>query len=359
MQIARPAADVDFAREKPEVVRGLWHSHAPVNFAALKLVVERSIGTPLQKRLMWPRMRKAVERHGIESLTPQFRYSYCCARLSLGDFSDYWGWEFRQHGDPESSDWAAQLYWNETWLPKWGGGYVPRLLVLGEQGVGDAIFYASILPEAMIRAGHVVFETEKRLHTLLERSLPGLECDVEHPFEERRPGDAFIPAADLMRMFRRRRADFPCKPYLRPDPRRMAEFDAFKGRTGLAWSGRQGRIEPLAFGIAHPVSLQWNESHECAEQPALDLKDDIEGVVALCALLEKVVAVPSSAHHFAGAAGTKTEIIVAPEGTGEVNQLKFDHSVLMDPIGDGVGRLPWYPDATVYRDLETWRRHAA
>lgn len=337
---------LNFNNKKPELARGVARHQGPVNWAALNYVVDTADGSMLGKRLMKARFLKAIRKHGIESLTPEFRYHYCTARLALGDFSDYWGWEFRGYKDAdEGGSWAAAMYWDETWLPKWGGGYVDRLLVLGEQGVGDAVFFASILPEAMTRVKTVVYECDDRLHTLLERSLPGLVCDKERPFEERRPGDAYIPAAELMRMFRRDRKHFPGKPYLRPDSARVAEFERFAGRDGVAWDARQGSIDPLKLGLPHPVSLQYKTFHSEIEQPPVDLWADIEGIVALCSVLNRVVTVPTSVHHFAGALGKRVEII-RPETDAARNQVKWDAMP---------GPLPWYPNAHVYDDIAAWK----
>jgi len=297
-------------------------------------------------------LKKLIEKHGVGIMSPTMRYSYCSARLYLGDFSDWWGWEFRgMFSDGPERTWAADLYWSETWLPKWGGGFVERLLVLGEQGIGDQVFYASCLPDVLSRVGQVVFECDPRLHKLFERSFPGLRCEAERPFEDRRTDwrpSAYIPAADMLRV-RKKRADFPGRAYLVPD--RRGELDVYRGRTGIGWAGRQGRLLPLELGLAHPVSLQWNETHPDIEVPPLDLKDDIDGVVALCSVLERVVCVPSSIHHFAGALGAKTEIIVPPYGSGEMKtQLPFDYSTAYG------GKLPWYPNAQVYKSLDHWKR---
>ena len=341
-------ASIDFARGAPEAVRRVARSQKPVNWDALSLVVERSTGTALQKSQMKRKFFKAVREHGIEALTPQFRYSYCCARLATGDFSDYFGWEFRD-------EWAARLYWDETWLPKWGGGRVRRLLVVGEQGLGDMVFYASIFPEAILRCGEVVFECDPRLHSLFLRSFPTAIFRPERPFEDRREDygeiDAFIPAADLMRMFRRKRTDFPALPYLKPDPIRVSELEKYRGRTAVAWRGRQGLIEPMKLGLENMVSVQYKDSHREIEQPPIDLWHDIEGLAALLSVCERLVTVPQSAHHVAGALGKRVDII-CPELPGEItNQVQWDYSALL-------GRLPWYARVNVYHDVADWKRRS-
>ena len=339
----------DFTRVTPEQVRGV-KTGRPVNWAAMELMIRTTDGTELQKSLMRRRLFKAIKQNGIESLTPQFRVHYCSARIALGDYSDYWGWEFRSGTLPGSEDWSAHLFWDETWMPKWGGGNVNRLLVLGEQGVGDAIFHASMLPEALVRANEVIFETEERLHGVFERSYPRLKCRPERDFEDRRadygPIDSFIPAGDLMRMFRRSHNHFPRKPYLKPNPVRVAEMRGYKDKVAVSWMGRQGSLDPMELGFepSEIVSVQYGASHDKIPEPPIDLKNDIDGVLAVLAVCRELVTVPTSVHHMAGSIGKKTSII-HPTIEGEGNQIKWD--VVPGPS-------PFYPNVTVYRTVEEW-----
>lgn len=315
-------------------------------------MIRTTDGSPLQKQLFGQRLKKAVKKNGIEALTPQFRFHYCSARIALGDYSDYWGWEFRSGLNEGSEDWSAHLYWDETWMPKWGGGNVNRLLVLGEQGVGDAIFHASLLPECLVRANEVIFETEDRLHSLFARSFgKRLLCRPERPFEDRRRDygeiDAFIPAGDLMRMFRRSRSHFPRKPYLKPDEARVEEMRGYEGKVAVSWKGRQGSLDPVALGFepSEILSVQYGESHADIPEPPIDLRNDIEGVVAILSVCRELVTVPTSVHHMAGSIGKKTSII-HPTIAGEGNQIKWD--VMPGPS-------PFYGSVTVYRTMDEWK----
>jgi hypothetical protein len=231
-------------------------------------------------------------------------------------------------------------------MPKWGGGYVDKLLVMGEQGIGDEIFWASMLPECLIRAKQVIYECDPRLHSLLERSLPGLKCEAPKPFETERGVTAFIPAAELMRMFRRHPSHFPKKPYIKPDEKRVAEFERYIGRTGIAWKGRQGKLDRNDFAIDMPVSLQYGDSED-VEKPPINLKDDIEGLVALCSVLDKVITVPQSVLHFAGSQGVQVEVVIPPDNGEEINQIRWDVAL---------GKSRFYPNVEVFKDLETWKR---
>ena len=341
---------IDFERQKPELVRGLGPYRGKINWDALELVVQTTEGSPLEKQFFRKGFLKAIKQHGLSALVPKFRYHYACAKLALGDFSDYWGWEFRDNAQ-------AHMFWEETWLPKWGGGYCERLLIIPEQGIGDQIFFASIIPEAMVRCKEVIYECDDRLHTLLERSFRGLKCRTELNFEDRResygPIDAFIPAADLMRMFRRDIKHFPGKPYLKPDPARVAEFEKFRGRVGVAWKGRQGSFDPMSLGLENPVSVQYKEFHREIEQAPLDLWADIEGIVALCSVLSRVVTAPQSVLHFAGAVGTRVECI-EPSVQGDSGQVIWDRVLRWNDA-----KAPWYAKAYFFRDIEDWRANAA
>lgn len=353
-------AEIDFTRMQPEAVRGVQRRDRPVNWEALGVAIENTLQaghagqiSHLKLGRMKRQWLKAVRERGIEALAGPLRYNYCKARLWMGDFSDYWGWEFRDFGS-NGEGMMAHVYWEETWLPKWGGGNCRRLLVIGEQGIGDAVFIASLLPEAMVRCQEVIFECDDRLHTLLERSLPGLKCRSERGFEDRREEygqiDAFIPSFELMRMFRRSRESFPGLPYLKPDPKRVVELEKYAGRVGVSWKARQGEIDPLALGLRHPISLQYKHFNREIEQPGIDLWHDIEGIVALCSVLERVVTVPTSVHHMAGALGKRTEIVVPDsQPMDAINLSPWDYSLAYG------GKLPWYRDAQVFRNLKEWR----
>lgn len=348
---------IDFTKEKPERVRGLAPYRGKVNWDALELVVQTTEGTNAEKDFFRPKFFKAIKKNGPEAMTPWFRYHYVCARLALGDFSDYWGWEFRDLTPDGGGEFAARLYWEETWLAKWGGGGVNRLLILPEQGIGDQIFFASIIPEAMVRCKEVIFECDDRLHTLLERSLKGLKCRPERPFEDRRADygeiDAFIPAADLMRMFRRDIRHFPGKPYLKPDPARVAEFEKFRGREGVAWWGRQGSLDPLGLGLENPISVQYKHFSREIEHAPIDLWSDIEGIVALCSVLSRVVTAPQSVLHFAGAQGVRTEVI-EPEIAGEAGQVVWDRVHRYNG-----GKTPWYSNTQCFASVAEWKKREA
>lgn len=269
----------------------------------------------------------------------------------LGDYSDWSGWEYR---DP----WAATLWhWRDTKpypIPPWNGGRTEKLYVIGEQGIGDEVFFASCIPEATKRA-NVVFECQPRLESIFQRSF-GVETvssDIKGSTRFKRDlpegVTAWVPLADLPRMFRTRVDHFPGTPYLKPDPFQVARFEAYRGRQGISWRGAQGSIHEI---MKLPgVSLQYDRSwDEDVEEPDLDLRNDVEGLLGLLANLSRVVTVSTSVAHFAAASGIETHVVIADPTTGvRGNLFPFKW------VCGNSGRTPWYGCARSYKDMRDYR----
>jgi hypothetical protein len=305
-------------------------------------MIDHSEGSRFQKEWLKKRFKKLWSKGQLQqSLTPQWKYRLACARLYLRDYSDYSGWEWR-----DEEGWSSDLYYKEFETPKWGGGFVNKLVVVGEQGLGDQIMFSSILPECRIRVKEVIYECDPRLHSLLQRSL-GVVCRDIRTSGISEDCEAYIPAAELMRMFRRDSKHFPRKTFLKPDPERIRKLEPFRNATGVSWKGRQGSIEPEK--LPPGVNLQYDGTHEKFLESGIDLKNDIEGLVALCSVLKKVVCVPTSVMHLAGGVGTQVEVI-EPEILGKINQLRWD-----SPPGDSA----WYPDVFVFKTLDEWKRDSS
>lgn len=291
-------------------------------------------------------IRKKGDAEVYKGFSDKVKYNLCCSRILQRNLSDWNGWEWRD-------EWAADMRFGKKTIPFWDGSYVDKLIILGEQGVGDEVMFASIIPEAMIRCKEVTYLCDERLIPVIERSFKIKTMPRYAEYDNALDGfDAYIPAGDLLPMFRKRDGDFPRKPFLKIDHKRVAEFEKYRGRTGISWKGRHGYIDPLELGIENPISLQYNEQHPDIETPDIDLKNDLEGVFALCSVLDKVVCVPTSIFHFAAAIGVPTEIIIAPPETeAEVDKVidELDWHV-------PTGRSPWYRDSCVYASVKEWKK---
>ncbi|HLZ76054.1 MAG TPA: tetratricopeptide repeat protein [Phenylobacterium sp.] len=253
-----------------------------------------------------------------------------------------------------------------------------RLLIVAEQGLGDELMFASVLPdvtEALGPEGALSLAVDPRLVSLFSRSFPAAQVsahatgrlgprnlrsapDVAAP----RGVDLWAPMGSLPRRFRPSLRDFPAAHgYLRPDPRRVAHWRAWLGdgpaAVGVTWrSGklagdRRRQYPPLSLwapllrtpGLRF-VNLQYGDcADELAdlaaragtpilEPPGLDLRDDLEGLAALTVALDLTLVVSNATAALAGACGAPLAVIGGPANWTRL----------------GTDAYPWYPQAQAF-----------
>lgn len=116
-----------------------------------------------------------------------------------------------------------------------------RVIVWGDQGIGDEIMAASCIPDLMREAKSVVFDCHPRLIRLFEQSF-GIECygtrktqQVEWIHDT--PADYSVAITSLLTKYRSN-GQFPKTPYIKaekwPQPGAWHNSNL---RVGLAWSG--------------------------------------------------------------------------------------------------------------------------
>jgi hypothetical protein len=107
-------------------------------------------------------------------------------------------------------------------LPEWDGTPGKKVLIYGEQGIGDEIMFASMLPDAMRDCREVILDCHPRLVSLFEKNF-GVKCygTRKEPGAEwlaaEKP-DAMIAIGSLGKFYRRTRASFPGTSYLKAEP---------------------------------------------------------------------------------------------------------------------------------------------
>ncbi len=242
-------------------------------------------------------------------------------------------------------------------LTKWDGVSLKRtrLLITAEQGVGDQVMFASIIPELAARAasddGSVILECEPRLVSLFSRSFPGVTV---HPSDLQTKGgvthsrydwlkaaggaNAAIELGSLPKLMRSSMESFPSPhSFLKPDALECARWGGFlasAGRgpfIGVCW--RSGKMTghralqyaPLeawaAFLAKLPgtlVSVQYDAASEEVEAlerkcgrtifvpPALDQKQELDRTAAMLSSLDTVVTAPTAVSWLAAGAGVDT-----------------------------------------------------
>jgi ADP-heptose:LPS heptosyltransferase len=234
-------------------------------------------------------------------------------------------------------------------LPRWSGEALDGpLLISGEQGLGDQILYASMLPDALARTPQITVEVEPRLIPLFNRSFPQVNAVAR---EEGRlyggPAVAQLPIASLGRLFRPDWASFPryADGYLRCNEALAASLRArlSDGRKviGLSWSSRNPRYEMSKSARLHDfaallrlpgcrfIDLQYGDTQvdrEAVEQDLgvpverladVDNTNDLDALTSLIKACDIVVTVSNTTAHLAGALGKETYVLV-PSGRGRM-----------------------------------------
>lgn len=198
-----------------------------------------------QALALYNRAIKAVPGHA------QAKLNRALLQLLRGNFEDGW------------RDFAARLKLPgkvpkpDHGLHRWKGNSLKhtRLLVTAEQGIGDQLMYASMLPEldarARERGGSLLLECEPRLHAVFARSFPRVtvhDWDVEKHegvvrthygwLDEIGGANLFIEIGSLPKLLRKDLASFP-KPnvYLKPDPEEAARWRSVFAALPRPWIG--------------------------------------------------------------------------------------------------------------------------
>ncbi len=308
----------------------------------------------------------------------QSTYAHSIALLAAGRLERGW----REYDIRLDRGYAsATLYLIDK--PRWNGlGDVrgKRVLLVGEQGLGDEILFLNALPDLIEEVGpdgEVLIACEPRLQSLIKRTYPSVTVGRHHTIK--REGrdiravrwiedwdaiDLWGPFGAPLKRYRTSVEDFPATPgFLTPDPDRVTEIraalDALPGglKVGVCWKSRlmtakrakhfspfeQWRPVLATQGVTF-VSLQYGDvDDELAhardvhgtiihQLPELDLMMDLEGVAALGAALDLSIGPPNASTNLAAAAG------------GTIWQIaQRAHWPF-----HGTDTLPWYPTARAF-----------
>lgn len=261
-----------------------------------------------------------------------------------------------------------RLEWIYGDEPRWDGTPGKRIIVYGEQGIGDELMYAQCLPEAIRDCQHVIVDCDHRLEHLFRRSFPKAEVhgtrrrnDVA--WLEGKEFDARCAMGSLAALYRRSEAAFLRQPYLIPHPEKAlmwhALFDSYeKPVIGIAWSGGReltgSRARKLELSDFLPlmrawdvewVSLEYKDRQEeidaFKKQFGIEIKsfawvnktEDYDDTAAMISALNGVVGIHTTSLHCAGAMGKKV-LCLAPERA----QWRYASD-----------NFPWYADFKVVR----------
>lgn len=284
------------------------------------------------------------------------------AYLELGDYEK--GFSLYDFGDRNAK--SAVRKYNRKELPDWDGTPGKTIVVFGEQGIGDEIMFASMLPDAM-KDCRVILDSHPRLADLFRLNFPmipvyGTRKDTSENvmWAYHHNIDAKIAIGSLAKYYRKKEQDFPRVPYLIPDPVLVEKYSqrlaaiSDKPKIGFSWmggvksTGRNERHIPLELWVdlfnqfkdqVDFISLQYNKDisdkvkefelkHSFTLNHWPDVMEDYDETAGLVANLDLIISAPQSVVHLAASMGTPVWQLTP-----------FKAMWQMGPYGQ---EMPWY-----------------
>jgi tetratricopeptide (TPR) repeat protein len=256
------------------------------------------------------------------------------ANLALGNWEE--GWQGYEHHLKLQSR-RPRTY---KGMAIWNGEPNREVIIYGEQGVGDEIMFASMIPDLMKISNRVIFDCHPRLVETFKRSF-GIECYGTRKTDQCTwfPGcgaDSVAAIGSLGKFFRNSHDAFPGTPFIKPRAMPKSKSGG-KLRVGLSWRGgvkstgdrfRSIQLEELtplikAFPDIDWVSLQYHTDSsrvvlEAKEKHGIDLDHkpgvlegfDYDATLDLVAGLDLVISVPTTVVHAAGSMGVPCWVMV-------------------------------------------------
>ena len=201
-----------------------------------------------------------------------------------------------------------------------------------EQGIGESLLFAGLIPELIQQGAEVCLECDPRLVPLFARSFPKITCSPAADVGEQ---DYHVPLADLGRWLRPDAGSFaPAQAYLVADPDQIA---AFRSRyldngsnllVGLAWISKSPHyaewksmtLNDLDSVLKIPgvtfVDLQYGDTVEerngidIIHDDSVDQMADLDAFAAQVAAMDAVVTISNTTAHMAGGLGVKTLLML-------------------------------------------------
>jgi tetratricopeptide (TPR) repeat protein len=328
----------------------------------------------------------ALQRPDSKADEAIMRFARSTMSLALGRVAEGWK-EYEARFSPELME-APHFQIPGT---RWSGQDLKgkTLMISTEQGLGDEVMFANMLPDILDQLGpdgSLTLAVERRLIPLFERSFPGVEVTFHRTVSYQgrviraAPGiedwdrfDYWAALGDFLLPLRGSIEAFPkTANYLKADPARVAHWKTEleklspAPKIGLLWKSLKLNAERARqfspFEAWRPVletpgvtfvNLQYGDCDEeiayakeafgvdIWQPPGIDLKQDLDDVTALCSAVDLIIGFSNATTNLAGAAGAPIWLLTAPAVWTLL----------------GTDYYPWYPQARVFspKTLGEWQ----
>lgn len=276
---------------------------------------------------------------------------------------------------------------SDSGVPRWQGELRQglKLWLQREQGIGDQLLYAGMLPDLIHAGVDVTLVCEAREQPILAASFPAINFVTELNSADQRHYDAFATMGELHLHLRRQLTDIPApEPYLAVDTnlrdqlrQRYAQLYPHAEPVALAWrshseingAGKSLNLDQLLPVLKLPnkvfVCAQYGPGAEELKQHALahdylvhfdedlDITADLTAATAQLAACSRCVLASNASAHLAGGAGLETHVLVGLRPVWHW----FEATTLPGQPTD----TPWYANVTLHRQttLADWQQPVA
>ena len=280
------------------------------------------------------------------SYSELIKYYLSHSYLLLGDLEK--GWDYYDYGFCALLPKGAWRSLRRFEQPRWQGQINKsiRLLIWREQGLGDEIEFSTCLKDLHQAEMNVTLECDPRLVGIYQRTYPNFKVRPEAINKQNLPlfddFDVQCPIGSLPRYFRRNIKDFNKSiPVWIPEKNRVEvireKLKLFRHKTLIGISWRSGVLK-IERNTNYTNLMDWSELFtqenfqfvnlqygDCEEEivqveqalgiqilrwPEIDLRNDLETVLALISELDCVCSVGTAVSSIAGSSGVPTLLLL-------------------------------------------------
>ncbi len=227
------------------------------------------------------------------------------------------------------------------WTPKEQNS---RLFVWPEQGVGDCIFFASVLPELKEKCQSLTCAVDERLVDLFKRSMPEIKFVSRDSTVFSNQFDHQLAIGSIPQFFRNEEKDFENTPisYLKADLEKSLKLEkeienTGKFTIGICWKSKTtvekrknidlinlmnslkipAKFVSLQYGDVEQEILEVKEKTgiDIDQCKSLDIFNDLDGLASLMCACDIVVTIPNVNQTIASALGIPTFLLVSNNPT--------------------------------------------
>ncbi len=280
----------------------------------------------------------------INPYNPGARNNISLIQLLKGNFSD--GWKNFEGRFVSAENLLLKKFPGFS-APQWNGEDLAnkRILIWGEQGVGDEVLFTSMVPDQIRAGADIVLQSDKRLKPLLARSFPSVTCITteEFGYDENNvlKYDYHSPLGHMGNWLRPDQNSFPDRAsYLVADSDHRNQcrdrYLDFGNDTivGISWSSKgpdYGEGKSMSLPDLRPVleipgvtfvDLQYGDTGderaafqketgiEIVHDDCVDQLANLDDFASQVAAMDYVVTISNTTAHFAGALGIPSMVML-------------------------------------------------